>query len=188
MKILNITDTRTWVEGSDDKWHPIAGSGITRECERCSRDHEVHVTVQDGEKAYVVGTGCAVQGNMMTSKQAKSGNSTAKTIAQWEGKIEALKVQAEEWQRIYREITRVGTFITGRDTANRTRVKSRIYGKKERQIMENKIRERMGITLITDEYMRFESDEYELDPVSKLEKAEDALYRAQKRMAKVVNG
>ena len=59
-KVLSATDTREWVEGPDDRWHPIGGSGDARECDRCGRAHEVHVTVEleDGTSA-VVGTSCA---------------------------------------------------------------------------------------------------------------------------------
>lgn len=57
--VIRVTDTREYVEDRDDRWVPVAGSGTSRECDRCGRAHEVHaeVALSDGTEA-IVGTGC----------------------------------------------------------------------------------------------------------------------------------
>lgn len=65
VKILEVRDTREFVEDGDDRWVPIPGSGTTSECARCGRDHEVHATVLlDDDTTAVVGTGCMAASGM----------------------------------------------------------------------------------------------------------------------------
>ena len=59
-KILDVVDTRTYEEGPDDRWHPVPGSGTVNQCDRCGKNHEVHVLVEDQDgREHVVGTNCA---------------------------------------------------------------------------------------------------------------------------------
>ncbi len=59
VRILAVRDTRAWVEDGD-RWVPVPGSGQARPCDRCGRDHEIHVDVAlaDGTTA-LIGQGCA---------------------------------------------------------------------------------------------------------------------------------
>lgn len=60
LTVESVVDTREWVEGADDKWHPIPGSGSGRSCDRCGRTHEIHATVTDSTGAtFTVGVGCS---------------------------------------------------------------------------------------------------------------------------------
>lgn len=60
LTVESVVDTREWVEGADDKWHPIPGSGSGRSCDRCGRTHEIHATVTDSTgAAFTVGVGCS---------------------------------------------------------------------------------------------------------------------------------
>ena len=93
-KILDVVDTRTYEEGPDDRWHPVPGSGTVNQCDRCGKDHEVHVVVEDQDgKEQVVGTSCAHATGPLAKRMA-----SAVSAAQ---KLKALKEQlvlAEEYQ------------------------------------------------------------------------------------------
>jgi hypothetical protein len=54
-----VHDTREWVEDGD-RWVAIPGSGHARSCDRCGRDHEIHVEVElAGGRTALIGQGCA---------------------------------------------------------------------------------------------------------------------------------
>lgn len=82
IRIISVRDTRDYEE-QDDRWVPIPGSGLERECDRCHRTHEVHVDVElsDGTTA-CVGRGCARGDSMETSiKGAISSETTRARLA-----------------------------------------------------------------------------------------------------------
>ena len=54
VKVLSVVDTRQYEEGSDGKFHPIPGSGSSRECDRCGREHEVHAQVELADRTTAV--------------------------------------------------------------------------------------------------------------------------------------
>lgn len=171
MKILNIKDTRDYEEGPNDRWIAIAGSGILNQCERCNKDHEVHVTVQDGDKVFMVGTGCATKEDMITSKQAKAGNSTAKTIAKWQAQIESLEAPATEWNRIENE-ERQSWLDSNKIAGNRFAI-------------DKNTRNRMGIPLneFDDNLQLIKSYP---NPSYLLHKAQRSLARAEKKMVAII--
>jgi hypothetical protein len=182
MKILKIEDTRDYEEGPNDKWIPIPGSGIANECERCDKLHEVHVTVQDGEKVFVVGTGCAKKENMITDKQAKTGTSTAKTIAKWQAIIENLEFKATEWDSIYEE--ELENYGRAWELAAQENKLRNPYSRKysyfntecAAKTADQKARQRLNII------------EGNNNPAHLLEKAQKSLSRAEKKMETVING
>lgn len=78
-KILAVRDTRDRIE-IDDRWVPVPGSGDLRPCDRCCREHEIHVDVElsDGSRANI-GSGCAKGESMEVQSRLKSAVSAAKT-------------------------------------------------------------------------------------------------------------
>lgn len=80
VRIVAIVDTRTYEE-QGDRWVPIPGSGLVRQCTRCNRDHEVHAEVElaDGSTA-VVGTGCAARETVHLAAAFRSGEARAKRV------------------------------------------------------------------------------------------------------------
>lgn len=100
VRIIRVTDTREWVEGPDDKWRAVPGTGDERECERCGRAHEVHATVElsDGTVA-VIGTGCA-KGSTMERK-LRSSASAAKTTARLRGQLAAAQAALATAQAVH---------------------------------------------------------------------------------------
>lgn len=81
VRILDVRDTRVYVE-EGDRWVAVPGSGISRQCDRCRRDHEVHVDVElsDGTTA-CIGSGCARGESMEVTETIRKGVATAKRIA-----------------------------------------------------------------------------------------------------------
>jgi len=78
-RVLNVRDTRDRIE-VDDRWVPVPGSGQLRPCDRCCREHEIHVDVElsDGTRANI-GSGCAKGESMEVQGRLKSAVSAAKT-------------------------------------------------------------------------------------------------------------
>jgi len=105
VRVLRVVDTREYEEGTDGRYHPIAGSGTEHECSRCGRLHEVHATVllQDGSEA-VVGTGCAGTESMDVQGAMRSAASAAKRIAQLEAERAKLQQLADQFARIRAEV------------------------------------------------------------------------------------
>lgn len=79
VRIVSVVDTRDAIE-IDDRWVKLPGTGQIRECTRCARDHEIHVTVElsDGDTA-VIGSGCAKGESLEIRAAIKSAVSAAKT-------------------------------------------------------------------------------------------------------------
>lgn len=99
MKIIKVVDTRSYEEGPDDKWYPIPGSGEINICSRCSKGHEIHVTVEHEGKTSIVGLGCAKKDNLISETQHKGITSAAISLAKNKAKLEKLlknqKIQEE---------------------------------------------------------------------------------------------
>ena len=78
-RIIDVRDTRDRIEVGD-RWVPVPGSGNLRPCDRCCREHEIHVDVElsDGRRANI-GSGCAKGESMDVKSRLKSAVSAAKT-------------------------------------------------------------------------------------------------------------
>lgn len=69
-KVLSVVDTREWDDNQEPP-KPIPGSGDPRQCDRCTRTHEVHVNVQlDTGAEACIGSGCARQNEMGMVRKA----------------------------------------------------------------------------------------------------------------------
>lgn len=105
VKILEVVDTRTWEEGADDKWYPIAGSGIEHECDRCGRFHEIHATVLlESGKTAVVGTGCMGHEDIEMAKRFQKADRAAKRVAQLEAQYVKDKAVMDAYQEAWAEV------------------------------------------------------------------------------------
>ena len=78
-RIIDVRDTRDRIEVGD-RLVPVPGSGDLRPCDRCCREHEIHVDVElsDGRRANI-GSGCAKGESMEVTSRLKSAVSAAKT-------------------------------------------------------------------------------------------------------------
>ena len=82
VKVIEVIDTRTYEEGPDDRWHPVPGSGTVNQCDRCGKDHEVHVVVEDGDgHSHVVGSSCAHADGPLAKRMASVVSATQKLAA-----------------------------------------------------------------------------------------------------------
>lgn len=96
-RILKVTDTRALVE-EGERFVRVPGTGATRQCERCGRDHEVHVTVLgDDNLEYVVGIACAHATGPLAA-QLQSVVSATRTV----DRLRAELAQATERYATYR--------------------------------------------------------------------------------------
>jgi hypothetical protein len=86
-RILGVRDTRDRIEVGD-RWVAIPGSGDLRPCDRCCREHEIHVDVElsDGRRANI-GSGCAKGESMEVQARLKSAVSAAKTRSKLRGEL-----------------------------------------------------------------------------------------------------
>lgn len=108
VRILEVKDTREYEEGPDGKFHPIPGSGISRECDRCGRPHEVHATVElEDRTTAVVGTGCMNQAEAAVKKRVKSAERLAKRIRQTEAELEVLRAARTRYERDVERVNRL---------------------------------------------------------------------------------
>ncbi len=108
VKVLRVTDTRDYIEGPDDKWVPVPGSGEIATCARCGRAHEVHaeVLLRSGGHA-IVGTGCAMKDAVDLASGIKSEESRAKTIRRWETRLAFLREELARYGQIMRDVERL---------------------------------------------------------------------------------
>lgn len=108
VKVLRVVDTRDYVEGPNDTWVPVPGSGNISTCARCGRPHEVHaeVLLRSGEPA-IVGTGCAMKDSLELTSGIKSEESRAKTIRRWETRLAFLREQLARYEQIVRDVARL---------------------------------------------------------------------------------
>jgi hypothetical protein len=96
--ILRVIDTREWIEGPDDRWVAVAGSGILRSCDRCGRAHEVHayVLLSSGAEA-VVGTGCMKGDSLEIGKAMARAERRAKTLARLTFELKGAREALAQW-------------------------------------------------------------------------------------------
>lgn len=96
VRIIAVRDTRDRIEVGD-RWVPVPGSGQARPCDRCGREHEIHVDVElsDGSRS-TIGQGCARGESMEIQARIKSAISAAKTRAKLAAE---LAVASEEHKR-----------------------------------------------------------------------------------------
>jgi hypothetical protein len=78
-RILAVRDTRDRIEVGDRRV-AVPGTGDLRPCDRCCREHEIHVDVElsDGRRVNI-GSGCAKGESMEIQARLKSAVSAAKT-------------------------------------------------------------------------------------------------------------
>ena len=90
-RILAVRDTRDRIEVGD-RFVPVPGSGDLRPCDRCCREHEVHVDVElsDGRRANI-GSGCAKGESMEVQSRLKSAVSAAKTRSKLRAELAVAK-------------------------------------------------------------------------------------------------
>jgi hypothetical protein len=95
-RILQVRDTRDRIEVGD-RWVPVPGSGHLRPCDRCCREHEIHVDVElsDGTRANI-GSGCAKGESIEVQGRIKSAVSAAKTRSRL---LAELTVAQDEYSR-----------------------------------------------------------------------------------------
>lgn len=104
-RVIRVRDTRHYEEGPDDRWYPIPGSGVERDCDRCGRTHEVHAEVElsDGSQA-VVGTGCMTAEHADVGRALKNATSSAKTLARLKAEHARLTEKKSRWEAAEAEV------------------------------------------------------------------------------------
>lgn len=108
VRVLRVEDTREWVEGPDDRWHAIPGSGAMRECSRCNRTHEIHAFVEldDGATA-IVGTGCAARESLQLAQAFRSGENRARRVKELSARIAKQERLVAQLAAMQREVERL---------------------------------------------------------------------------------
>jgi len=103
-RILDVRDTRDRIE-IDDRWVPVPGSGELRPCDRCCREHEIHVDVElsDGTRANI-GSGCARGESMEVQGRLKSAVSAAKTRSRLRAELVVAKDEYDHALAAWREV------------------------------------------------------------------------------------
>lgn len=103
-KILAVRDTRERIE-IDDRWVPVPGSGQLRPCDRCGREHEIHVDVElsDGKTANI-GSGCAKGESMEVQARLKSAVNAAKTRSKLRAELAVAKDKHARALAAWREV------------------------------------------------------------------------------------
>lgn len=86
--VVRVVDTREWVEGPDERWVAIPGSGDVRQCDRCDRTHEIHAHVTDAAgQAWIVGTGCMDEDTAIARRVATKASTVARNAAKAADKV-----------------------------------------------------------------------------------------------------
>jgi len=103
-RIIDVRDTRDRIE-IDDRWVPVPGSGDLRPCDRCCREHEIHVDVElsDGRRANI-GSGCARGESMEVQSRLKSAVSAAKTRSRLRAELAVAKDEHAHSLAAWREV------------------------------------------------------------------------------------
>lgn len=103
-RILAVRDTRDRIEVGD-RWVPVLGSGDLRPCDRCCREHEIHVDVElsDGRRANV-GSGCAKGASMEVQSRLKSAVSAAKTRSRLAAELAVARDELVRAEKAWREV------------------------------------------------------------------------------------
>jgi hypothetical protein len=104
VRILDVRDTRDRIEVGD-RWVPVPGSGQLRPCDRCGREHEIHVDVElsDGSRANI-GSGCAKGESMEVQARLKSAVSAAKTRSKLRAELAVAKDEHDRAAAAWREV------------------------------------------------------------------------------------
>jgi len=100
-KVVDVVDTRDLVEDGD-RFVRVPGSGVVRSCDRCGRNHEVHVVVEapDGTRS-VVGTGCS-GGPLEFQARIRSVVSATATVATLAVRLEKARYDKDRWMNTYK--------------------------------------------------------------------------------------
>lgn len=103
-RILDVRDTRDRIE-VDDRLVPVPGSGDLRPCDRCCREHEIHVDVElsDGRRANI-GSGCARGESMEVQSRLKSAVSAAKTRSRLRAELAVAREEHAGALQAWREV------------------------------------------------------------------------------------
>jgi hypothetical protein len=103
-RILAVRDTRDVIEVGD-RLVPVPGSGVLRPCDRCGREHEIHVDVElsDGRQANI-GSGCAKGESMEVQSRLKSAVSAAKTRSKLRAELALARAQLARTDQGWREV------------------------------------------------------------------------------------
>jgi hypothetical protein len=103
-RIIDVRDTRDRIEVGD-RLVPVPGSGDLRPCDRCCREHEIHVDVElsDGRRANI-GSGCAKGETMEVQSRLKSAVSAAKTRSKLRAELAVAKDDHARALTAWREV------------------------------------------------------------------------------------
>lgn len=103
-RIIGVRDTRDRIE-VNDRLVPVPGSGDLRPCDRCCREHEIHVDVElsDGRRANI-GSGCAKGETMEVQSRLKSAVSAAKTRSRLSAELAVAKDDHRRALAAWREV------------------------------------------------------------------------------------
>ena len=184
-RILAVRDTRDRIEVGD-RWVPVPGSGQLRPCDRCGREHEIHVDVElsDGRRANI-GSGCAKGESMEVQSRLKSAVSAAKTRSKLLAELAVAKDDHERALAAWREVealhapspelleetpdTRGTRQVWGMGDANVWTLAGRPFDAERRQALLNSWRSR-----------RYKERGFELPPYSYKQRVEDLADRLKK--------
>ena len=103
-RILDVRDTRDRIEVGD-RLVPVPGSGDLRPCDRCCREHEIHVDVElsDGRHANI-GSGCAKGESMEVQSRLKGAVSAAKTRSKLRAELTVAREEHARAEKAWREV------------------------------------------------------------------------------------
>lgn len=103
-RILNVRDTRDRIEVGD-RWVAVPGTGDLRPCDRCCREHEIHVDVElsDGRRANI-GSGCAKGESMEVQARIKSAVAAAKTRSKLRGELALVQDEYSRAAQAWKEV------------------------------------------------------------------------------------
>ena len=104
VRIIDVRDTRDRIEVGD-RLVPVPGSGDLRPCDRCCREHEIHVDVElsDGRRANI-GSGCAKGESMEVQSRLKSAVSAAKTRSRLRAELAVARDQLVKAKAAWRDV------------------------------------------------------------------------------------
>lgn len=108
-RILGVRDTRDRIEVGD-RWVAVPGTGDLRPCDRCCREHEIHVDVElsDGRRANI-GSGCAKGESLEVQARIKSAVSAAKTRSKLRGELALVRDEHTRASQAWREVEELHT-------------------------------------------------------------------------------
>lgn len=107
VRIIAVRDTRDRIEVGD-RFVPVPGSGQLRACDRCGREHEIHVDVElaNGRRANI-GSGCAKGETMEIQGRLKSAISAAKTRSKLRAELATAKEQLAAAKAVDAEVRKL---------------------------------------------------------------------------------